>query len=209
MHTTDRSSTPAVRSGTSPSPERTRVVDGIAVTVTRKRIRNLYLRVKPPDGRVEISAPLRVPAARIDVFVRERRDWIVAAQRRIADTVAGTDMALRTAWTDERKARAAAAIEARLPGLLARWTPIVGQAPTHVTLRLMTSRWGSCTPRTGRIRLNLQLAELPPEFLEYVLVHELTHLWAHGHGADFRLRMDRYLPDWRERRRALNRMVIG
>lgn len=111
-------------------------------------------------------------------------------------------------WTDERKHAAAAAIDAALPGLLRKWAPIVGRSPSHVTLRVMTSRWGSCTPKTGRIRLNLQLGLMEPRFLEYVLVHEMTHLWANGHGADFQRRMSAYLPSWRELRRELNKRVL-
>ena len=80
--------------------------------------------------------------------------------------------------------------------------------PTHVTLRIMTSRWGSCTPKTGRIRLNLQLGLMDPRFLEYVLVHEMTHLWENGHGEDFQRRMSAYLPQWRQLRRELNRHVV-
>ena len=111
-------------------------------------------------------------------------------------------------WTDERKHAAAAAIDAALPGLLRKWAPIVGRSPSHVTLRVMTSHWGSCTPKTGRIRLNLQLGLMEPRFLEYVLVHEMTHLWANGHGADFQRRMSAYLPSWRELRRELNKRVL-
>lgn len=79
---------------------------------------------------------------------------------------------------------------------------------THITLRIMTSRWGSCTPKTGRIRLNLQLGLMDPRFLEYVLVHEMTHLWENGHGEDFQRRMSAYLPQWRQLRRELNRHVV-
>lgn len=110
--------------------------------------------------------------------------------------------------TDERKRQAAAAINAALPQLLAKWGPVVGRQPTHITLRVMTSRWGSCTPRTGRIRLNLQLGLMEPQFLEYVLVHEMTHLWESGHGAGFQRRMTAYLPGWKTLRRDLNRRVV-
>lgn len=78
----------------------------------------------------------------------------------------------------------------------------------NITLRTMTSRWGSCTPKTGRIRLNLQLGLMDRRFLEYVLVHEMTHLWEHGHGAGFQRRMSAYLPDWRKLRRELNQHMV-
>lgn len=111
-------------------------------------------------------------------------------------------------WNDAAKERAVRAINAQLPVLLAKWSPIIGRKPTHVTLRIMTSRWGSCTPKTGRIRLNLQLGLMDPRFLEYVLVHEMTHLWENGHGEDFQRRMSAYLPQWRQLRRELNRHVV-
>ena len=47
-----------------------------------------------------------------------------------------------------------------------------------------------------------------PKFLEYVLVHEMTHLWENGHGAGFQRRMDAYLPQWRQLRRDINRHVV-
>lgn len=99
-------------------------------------------------------------------------------------------------------------INAQLPVLLGKWAPVIGREPTHITLRIMTSRWGSCTPKTGRIRLNLQLGLMDPKFLEYVLVHEMTHLWENGHGEGFQRRMSAYLPQWRQLRRELNRHVV-
>ena len=47
-----------------------------------------------------------------------------------------------------------------------------------------------------------------PQFLEYVLVHEMTHLWESGHGAGFQRRMTAYLPGWKTLRRDLNRRVV-
>ncbi|GAA1794805.1 MAG: M48 family metallopeptidase [Actinobacteria bacterium] len=46
-------------------------------------------------------------------------------------------------------------------------------------------RWGSCTPATGEIRLSDRLRTMPGYVVDYVLVHELTHLLVPGHGPDF------------------------
>ncbi len=51
------------------------------IYLTFKRIKNMYLRVLPPDGRVCVSVPLGTGEARIAAFVRERRAWI--DQRRV------------------------------------------------------------------------------------------------------------------------------
>lgn len=179
-------------------------VDDLDINVTRKIMRNMYLRIKPPAGKIEVSAPTRMSDAEIAAFVRGRRDWIERQRKRMAEKSAASDFE----WTDERKQLAQANINAQLPTLLEHWEPIIGRKPTHITLRLMTSRWGSCTPKTGRIRLNLQLGLMDPRFLEYVLVHEMTHLWASGHGAEFQRLMDEYLPNWRRLRRDLNREMV-
>lgn len=185
----------------------------------------MYLRIKPPNADIVISAPQRMSQSAIERFVTERKPWIERAQcsmrqardaqlnaqraqnGNIGDTGASANPPAFV-WTDEAKARAQRNIESQLPVLLAKWGPIVGRTPTHITLRLMSSRWGSCTPKTGRIRLNLQLGLMAPRFLEYVLVHEMTHLWENGHGEGFQRRMSAYLPQWRQLRRDINRQVV-
>ena len=68
----------------------------------------------------------------------------------------------------------------------------------------MTTEWGSCTKARRTIRFNLRLAQMPPSCVEYVVVHELTHLRVLNHGPEFKALMDAHLPDWRDRRKALN-----
>lgn len=49
----------------------------------------------------------------------------------------------------------------------------------------MTTRWGSCTPADGTIRISARLRDMPPWVLDYVLVHELAHLLQSGHDERF------------------------
>lgn len=49
----------------------------------------------------------------------------------------------------------------------------------------MRTRWASCTPSQGTIRVSQQLREVPPWVLDYVLVHELAHLLVPTHGERF------------------------
>lgn len=82
--------------------------------------------------------------------------------------------------------------------------PTVKRRPSQVRCRQMRSRWGSCSSRTGIITLNRQLVHLPVRLIDYVVVHELTHLWESGHQLGFQRRMDQYLPNWRHLRAELN-----
>lgn len=49
----------------------------------------------------------------------------------------------------------------------------------------MRTRWASCTPTDGTIRVSERLRQVPSWVLDYVLVHELAHLLVPGHNADF------------------------
>ena len=57
---------------------------GIEYELTRKRVKNINLRIHPPDGRVTVSAPLRTSETRIAAFVAAKADWIRRHQLRIA-----------------------------------------------------------------------------------------------------------------------------
>jgi predicted metal-dependent hydrolase len=88
--------------------------------------------------------------------------------------------------------------------LLARHTAIMGRAPTRVGFRALRSLWGSLSTR-DHLSLDLSLVLASPEVLEYVLVHELAHLFERNHGPRFWARVSDALPDFRERQRALHR----
>ena len=91
-----------------------------------------------------------------------------------------------------------------IPDLLAKWEPIVGENAERVFVQKMKTKWGTCNPVRRSIRLNTDLAKKPPQYLEYILVHELTHLLEKTHNDRFTALMDRFMPQWREYREMLN-----
>lgn len=74
--------------------------------------------------------------------------------------------------------------------------------PSKLTVRAMTSRWGSCS-RSGNITLNRQLIRTPQACIEFVAAHELCHLRHHGHHKAFYELLSALLPDWKERKARL------
>ena len=70
-------------------PEKRITVSGIEITVLRKKIKNMYLRVLPPDGRVQITAPLRAGDGQIRDFAQSRLTWIAAQKKRAVDRRSG------------------------------------------------------------------------------------------------------------------------
>jgi predicted metal-dependent hydrolase len=91
-----------------------------------------------------------------------------------------------------------------IPGLIERWEPAIGRTVPGWSIQRMKTKWGSCNRETGHIRFNLELAKKHPRCLEYIVVHEMTHLLERGHGERFTKLMDGFMPDWRSRRDELN-----
>ncbi|MBH1941786.1 M48 family metallopeptidase [Mobilitalea sibirica] len=58
-------------------------INNIPIEIERKKIKNMYLRILPPDGRIHISVPNKIPEEAIKNFVISKRDWIKKQQQRI------------------------------------------------------------------------------------------------------------------------------
>lgn len=95
-------------------------------------------------------------------------------------------------------------LRAAMPDLIAKWEPVLEVEVCRWTIRRMKTKWGSCNREAGHIWFNLELAKKHPDCLEYIVVHEMTHLLERGHGERFQRLMDRFMPDWRARRDELN-----
>jgi predicted metal-dependent hydrolase len=80
----------------------------------------------------------------------------------------------------------------------------LGLEPGPVVLKDWKRRWGECHP-DGTLKFNWRLIMLPPEVIDYVVVHELAHLKFSGHNPRFWGQVAAVLPDYADRRRWLNR----
>ncbi len=72
-----------------------------------------------------------------------------------------------------------------------------------LSVRIMKTRWGSCSWKKGRITINALLVHYPSECLEYVILHELAHFRHHQHDQKFYEFISKLLPDWQERKNML------
>ena len=95
-----------------------------------------------------------------------------------------------------------------IPALIEKWQPRMGVIVQRFYVQRMKTKWGSCSVHSGSIRLNTELAKKPLACLEYIVVHEMTHLLKPTHNSRFIALMDQFMLKWRFYRDELNRLPV-
>lgn len=224
-------------------------ISGIPIEVCKKDIKNMHLYVKPPNGKVMVSAPLAMSDEAIERFVRTKTSWIKKQVAKFDNQprqsereyvsgetlyVWGKQYYLQTRFGNKnslvltgdkavltvRKESTAEQregfvrewyrelLKAEVARLLPQWEKTTGLKAKGWQTKYMTTRWGTCNTKTGKIWLNLQLAKKTPECLEYVILHELVHLVEKTHNEHFVSLMDKFMPMWREIKVTLNGQTL-
>lgn len=96
-----------------------------------------------------------------------------------------------------------------VPSVIKKWERKMQVTVPKWSIRRMKTKWGSCNCENGHIWFNVELAKKHPDCLEYLAVHEMTHLLERTHGERFTKLMDKFLPDWRSRRDRLNQAPLA
>lgn len=168
----------------------------IAYSVVRSPRRTMAVSVTR-DGQVIVRCPVRTGDAAVQTFVADHMDWIgkyyQAAQERLARQVT---------YTPEEIKQYRELARAELAQRTAYWAGQMGVTYGRITIRGQVSRWGSCSVR-GNLNYNWKLILVPRELLDYVVVHELAHRREMNHSQRFWDIVERELPDYKRRRKAL------
>ena len=83
----------------------------------------------------------------------------------------------------------------------------MGIAYGRISMRNQKTRWGSCSS-DGNLNFNCRLLYVPLELLDYVVVHELAHRRHMNHSAEFWKEVEKYLPDYKERKARLKQYRV-
>ena len=176
----------------------------ISVEVIYSGRRTLGLEVTA-DGRVLARVPRCAGDRTVARFVEEKKGWILekyllqrkkSEKRREAagDRDYEKDPALEARYRE----LARMVISQRVSYFAAKMDVTYGR----ISIRAQKTRWGSCSGQ-GNLNFNWKLILMPPEILDYVVVHELAHRKQMNHSKLFWAEVERILPDYERRRRWL------
>jgi len=90
-----------------------------------------------------------------------------------------------------------------LGGRIFHYARIMGVAPKKIVIRTQKQMWGSCDYHTQTINLNWQIIMSPLAVVDYIVVHELSHLSIPNHSKRFWKKVEKFLPEFRQQKKWL------
>ena len=172
----------------------------IRVSVIRSARKSLGLEVRDANT-VLARIPTRVSDRELKAFVENHRSWIlekteVMAEREENRKSTPAPPPELLSKTDRKKNQLKNGKRVR------HYCETMGVTVGYVTVKNQKTRWGSCSAK-GNVNFNYQLAFLPDELLDYVVIHELAHRRHMNHSRAFWAEVEKYCPDYLERREQL------
>ncbi len=131
----------------------------------------------------------------------ERKPFVVLRQNKLVVTIKPglPPGERRAAVRDTLRTWYVRQAEMKLPEQVAFYAPKLGAHPEKAAVIDLDRRWGSCTP-SGTIHLNWRLVLAPMWIVDYIAVHELSHLLIPDHSPAFWEQVRVILSDYEERR---------
>lgn len=102
-----------------------------------------------------------------------------------------------------------AKLKEMIPLLITKWGKVMSVEVNEFGIKKMKTKWGTCNIEAQRIWLNLELAKKPSNCLEYIVIHEMTHLLERNHNTRFVALMNKFMPNWKEVKEELNRLPVS
>jgi len=96
-----------------------------------------------------------------------------------------------------------------IPQIISKYETTMKVRVNDFGVKKMRTKWGTCNIDAKRIWLNLELAKKLRHYLEYVVLHEMTHLLERRHDDRFIACMEKFMPQWRLYKEELNRSALS
>ena len=169
------------------------------IKIIRSDRRTISLEITPA-GQVLVRAPRHMPEAKIQRFVRDKSDWL---QKHLQNRETEQKALIEEGRFTECEIKKLQALAKQvIPEKVAYYARLMGVTYGRISIRKQKTRWGSCS-REGNLNFNCLLMMTPPEVLDYVVVHELSHRLEMNHSARFWAQVEKVIPDYRKPRKWL------
>lgn len=169
-----------------------------AYTLIRSARKTLALEITT-DARVVVRAPRLCPQREIDAFVEQHTAWL---DKHIEQQKKRKPPAFARPVTPEQEQALRRQAATHIPERVAHYSRLMGVTPTGIKITGAQKRFGSCSGQNS-LCFSWRLMLLPPQAIDYVVVHELAHIRHHNHSAAFYAFVAQIMPDYKQRQALL------
>ena len=182
-------------------------INKIIVTVkleNKKNIKHCYLRILKADL-IQIRANKYFTIFDAKDLINRKKEWIESSILKMSEKSLNEDEFLLLGETKnyndynikniDKFYRAE--IEKILPQKVEEYSKKMNLFPTSISYRKNKRTWGSCNYKNG-LNFNILLMKFPIEVMEYVIIHELSHIKHKNHSKDFWNLVAFYCPNYKE-----------
>lgn len=167
-------------------------VDDIPILYAKyRKNRSLRLSIEG-KGVVKVTCPYGIDEPYIYDFVKSKMSWIKKSLNSLEKKEC-------LAEKPNLKKRELAALKDYIDQIVYKYAVIMKAEISEVRLRKMKTEWGNCNFVDSILTFNTYLFYMSEKFIEAIVVHEIAHLFVHGHGKRFYQIVYKYLPDYKER----------
>lgn len=148
------------------------------------------------EAQVLVRAPYKTGKAYIEAFVIKNSEWIEehTEKRKVKNQ--------REAMSYENQERIIALAKEVLPQKVEYFSRIMGVTPTSVRITDAKTRFGSCSGKNA-LCFSWRIMLYPEEAIDYVVIHELSHIVYHDHSKNFWQTVEKYMPNYKEIKKLL------
>jgi predicted metal-dependent hydrolase len=157
-----------------------------------RKAKRVIISVKSPSN-IRVAVPRFVTIRKAEYLVLQKFDWIKKQQNKYSKKVNITELTKSASPEDKLR------IKKQVEHLADKY----GFSFSKITLRNMSTRWGSCTAKNN-ISLNIGLVALTDELRDYIILHELVHTKIKNHSKEFWNELGNFIHNPKELNRKLS-----
>lgn len=176
-------------------------IDNIPILYAKyRKNRSIRLTIEG-KGVVKLTCPYGVSESDVYDFVESKLPWIKKSLNNIEEKE-------NLAEKPKLKKKEITALKDFIDQYVYKYAVLMKAEINEVRLRKMKTEWGNCNYVNSILTFNTYLYYMSERFIEAIVVHELAHLFVHGHGKRFYQLVYKYLPDYRERIKEAKNVIL-
>ncbi|KLE00534.1 M48 family metallopeptidase [Aliarcobacter butzleri] len=172
--------------------------------VNKKNVKHCYIRVLK-DDLIEIKSNIYFSLYDAKILVEKRKNWLENAIKKVSKNVLLEDEFLYLGEVKKLQDFNIKnldkfyknEIEKILPNIVETFSKKMDLYPTSISYRKNKRTWGSCNFKNG-LNFNILLMKFPLEIMQYVVIHELSHIKHKNHSKNFWNLVEKYCPNYKQ-----------